>query len=68
VREAPLSQGTLRARRSTDPHGEPGRSGKHILDNLAMIRLILDDQNAFAHAFFTFCSTRTGKVKANVEP
>ena len=36
--------------------------------DLAIIRLILDHQNALAHAASTCCSTRTGNVKANVEP
>ena len=31
-------------------------------------KLELDDQNAFAHAASACCSTRTGNVKANVEP
>src|SRR6516164_8272900 len=43
-------------------------TGKHIADNLAIIRLILDDQNALAHAASTCRSTTTGSVNVNVEP
>jgi dienelactone hydrolase len=37
-------------------------------DDLAIIRLILDHQNALAHADSTCRSTITGSVKVNVEP
>src|SRR5215468_8794365 len=43
-------------------------AGEHIVDNLANIRLILDHQNALAHAGSTCRSTMTGSVKVNVEP
>src|SRR5262249_30843715 len=42
--------------------------GKHIADDLPIIRLVLDHQNALAHAASTSRSTTTGSVKANVEP
>src|SRR5215467_3168616 len=42
--------------------------GKHIADNPATIRLVLDHQNALAHAASTCRSTMTGSVNANVEP
>ncbi len=44
-----------------------GRS-KHIADDLAIIRLVLDHQNALAHAASTCRSTMTGTVNAKVEP
>ncbi len=37
-------------------------------DDLAIIRLVLDYQNAFTHAASTCRSTITGSVKVNVEP
>jgi len=43
-------------------------ASKHIADDLAIIRLVLDHQNALAHAASTCRSTMTGSVKANVEP
>src|SRR6516225_2931077 len=43
-------------------------AGEHIANDLAIIRLVLDHQNALAHARSTCCSTTTGSVKANVEP
>src|SRR5262249_60276861 len=44
-------------------------AGEHIADDLAIIRLVLDHQNALAHAAaFTCRSTITGSVNANVEP
>src|SRR5215469_15003662 len=43
-------------------------AGEHIADDLAIIRLILDNQNALAHAGSTCRSTITGSVNANVEP
>src|SRR5262249_34314219 len=42
--------------------------GEHIADDLAIIRLVLDYQDAFAHAGSTCRSTTTGRVNANVEP
>jgi hypothetical protein len=42
--------------------------GKHIVNDLATIRLVLDHQNVLAHAASTWRSTITGSVKANVEP
>src|SRR5262249_32164096 len=42
--------------------------GQHIADNLAIIRLVLDHQNALAHAASTCRSTITGSVNAKVEP
>ena len=42
--------------------------GQHIADDLAIVRLILDNQNALAHAASTCRSTMTGSVKVNVEP
>src|SRR5215469_5472879 len=42
--------------------------GKHIADNPATIRLVLDHQNALAHAGSTCRSTMTGRLNANVEP
>src|SRR5215510_15294086 len=42
--------------------------GKHIADDLAIIRLVLDHQNALAHAASTCRSTTTGSVKVKVEP
>jgi hypothetical protein len=39
-----------------------------VADDLAIIRLILDHQNALAHAVSTCRSTMTGSVKVNVEP
>src|SRR6516225_4548487 len=42
--------------------------GQHIADNPATIRLVLDHQNAFAHAGSTCRWTTTGRVNANVEP
>src|SRR6516164_1527382 len=43
--------------------------GQHIADDLAIIRLILNHQDAFAHAEASTCrSTITGSVNANVEP
>src|SRR6516225_5268517 len=44
-----------------------GRS-KHIADDLPIIRLVLDHQNALAHAGSSCRSTTTGSVNANVEP
>src|SRR5215472_1012783 len=41
---------------------------QHIADDLAIIRLILDHQNALAHAGSTCRSTTTGSVKVKVEP
>src|SRR5436190_10992292 len=43
-------------------------AGKHIADDLAIIRLVLDHQNALAHVVSTCRSTITGSVNANVEP
>ena len=42
--------------------------GKHIVNDLATIRLVLDHQNALAHAASTCRSTTTGSLNANVEP
>src|SRR6516225_12177640 len=43
--------------------------GKHVANDLATIRLVLDHQNALAHAVGSTCrSTMTGSVKVNVEP
>src|SRR6516162_2746595 len=42
--------------------------GEHIANDLAIIRLVLDHQNALAHAASTCRSTITGSVNANVEP
>src|SRR5262249_13175765 len=42
--------------------------GQHIADDLAIIRLVFDHQNALAHVGSTCRSTMTGSVKANVEP
>src|SRR5271166_193159 len=42
--------------------------GKHIVNDLATIRLVLDHQNALAHAASTCRSTITGRLNANVEP
>ena len=44
-----------------------GRS-KHIANNLPIIRLVLNHQNALAHAASTCRSTTTGRLNANVEP
>src|SRR5262245_58837707 len=41
--------------------------GQHIADDLAIIRLVLDHQNALAHAASTCRSTMTGSVKENVD-
>jgi hypothetical protein len=41
---------------------------KGNVDNLSIIRLVFDHQNALAHATSTCCSTTTGSVNANVEP
>src|SRR5262249_48599125 len=41
---------------------------QHIADDLTIIRLVLDHQNALAHEASTWRSTMTGSVKANVEP
>ena len=43
-------------------------SSQHIADDLAIIWLVLDHQNALAHAASTCRSTTTGSVNANVEP
>jgi chromosome segregation protein len=43
-------------------------SGQHITNDLAVILLVLHYQNAFTHAVTTCCATRTGTVKANIEP
>jgi hypothetical protein len=43
-------------------------ASEHIADNLAIIRLVLDHQNALAHAGPTCRSTMTGSVKVKVEP
>src|SRR5262249_24428739 len=42
--------------------------GQHIADYLAIIRLVLDHQNALAHAGSVCRSTTTGRLNANVEP
>src|SRR6516165_1577818 len=42
--------------------------GEHIANDLAIIRLVLDYQNALAHAASTCRSTITGSVNTNVEP
>src|SRR6516162_6173318 len=43
--------------------------GKHVANDLATIRLVLDHQNALAPAVGSTCrSTMTGSVKVNVEP
>src|SRR5262249_5592655 len=42
--------------------------GQHIAENLAISRLVLDPQNALAHAASTCRSTITGSVNANVAP
>src|SRR6516165_83493 len=43
--------------------------GEHIADDLAIIRLVLDHQNALAHAAASTCrSTITGSVNVKVEP
>src|SRR5262249_51651652 len=42
--------------------------GQHIADDLAIIRLILDYQDALGHAASTCRSTMTGSVNAKVEP
>ena len=41
---------------------------KHIANDLAIILLVFYHENALAHAVCTCCATRTGTVKANVEP
>src|SRR5262245_14067251 len=41
---------------------------QHIADDLAIIRLVLDDQNTLAPGASTWRSTMNGRVKANVEP
>src|SRR5271166_4783434 len=41
---------------------------EHIANNLTIIVLVLDHQNALAHVGSTCRSTTTGSVKANVEP
>ena len=41
---------------------------KHIADDLAIVLLIFDHENALAHSVVTSRSTRIGSVKANVEP
>jgi hypothetical protein len=42
---------------------------EHIANDLAIIRLVLDYQNALAHTASTTCrSTMTGSVNAKVEP
>src|SRR6516162_6549590 len=44
-------------------------ANQQIADDLAIIRLVLDHQNALAHAPASTCrSTTTGSLKANVEP
>ncbi len=43
-------------------------SGKHVANDLAIILLVFDYQNALAHAGSTCRSTRTGSLKENVEP
>src|SRR6516164_6161717 len=42
--------------------------GEHIANDLAIIWLVLDHQNALAHAASTCRSTTTGSVKVKVEP
>src|SRR5262249_33459146 len=42
--------------------------GQHIADDLAIVCLVFDHQNALAHAASTCRSTITGNVKVNVEP
>ena len=41
---------------------------KHVANDLATIRLILDDQNMLAHAVPICRSTMTGRVNAKVDP
>src|SRR6516164_4208702 len=43
-------------------------TGKRIADNLTIVLLALNHQDALAHAASTCRSTMTGSVKANVEP
>jgi hypothetical protein len=43
-------------------------AGEHIADDLAVIRLVFDHQNALAHTASTCRSTTTGSVNENVEP
>src|SRR5215469_2785545 len=42
--------------------------GQHIADDPAIVRLVLDHQNALAHAVTTCCPTFIGSVKVNVDP
>src|SRR5262249_41254538 len=42
--------------------------GQHIADDLAIVRLVLDHQNALAHTASTCRSTMTGSVNVKVEP
>src|SRR6516225_4931575 len=41
---------------------------KKVTDDLPIVLLVLDHQNAFGHAFPTCCSTSTGTSRKNVEP
>ena len=41
---------------------------QHVADYLTIIRLVLDHQNALAHALSIWRSTMTGSVKVNMEP
>src|ERR1700733_8777331 len=43
-------------------------AAEKIAENLPVILLILDDENALAHAFPACCSARTGSSTKNVEP
>src|SRR5215471_6556463 len=43
-------------------------STQHVANDLAIIRLVLDQKNALAHDVPTCRSTVTGSVNANVEP
>src|SRR5262249_44178759 len=43
-------------------------ASEHVADDLAIVRLVLDHQNALAHAASTWRWTVTGSVKAKVEP
>jgi hypothetical protein len=47
---------------------ERKRNRWHVANDLAIIRLVLDHQNALPHGVSTCRSTITGSVKANVEP
>ena len=42
--------------------------GQHIANDLAIVRLVLDHQDALAHTGSTCRSTITGRVNIKVEP